>query len=1035
MHRTLARQLRRVCGIDSEASLQVLYRDAAALATAPGVGPELAGLLANLAPLMARVDSTYEQFDSDLELRTRSLELSSSELSAANERMRADIASRNRLMQSLRVAAAHLLEHSESGLRLPPEEDVEGLSALLPELVAQQEGRRLDLLNQRFAMDQHAIVSITDTGGHILYVNDKFCSISGYRREELIGRTHNVINSGLHPDAFFAAMWQTISAGSVWRGEICNHARDGVPYWVDATIVPFLDQHGAPYQYIAIRTEITPSKRMAEIIASSERQYRKVVNSLNEVVFRTDASGAWSFLNPAWSAITGFAVEASVGRSFLDFIDPRDLEPVRAGFARLAAGERSSTRHEARYRTADGGVRWIDVFAQVERGDDGAFDGLAGSLADITERRQATRELQENLDFVDTLIESIPLPFYLKDPQGRYLRINRAFAELFGRAAKTIVGQSVADLLPAPEAAMVEARDRQLFEQRGSQVHEACLTIGTRQVDVLYSKAALLKTDGSLTGLVGTLVDISDQKAAARALQAAKEAAESASRSKSEFLANMSHEIRTPMNGIMGMTDLVLESRLDSDQREHLGIVKSSADALLGIINDILDFSKIEAGKMSLESVPFDFARLVQETLRALTVRAEAGGLQLSLELDPQLPRQLQGDPGRLRQVLTNLIGNAIKFTRAGQVVVRVRMEAGAHGAAQVLLSVSDTGIGIPRDKQADVFEAFQQEDGSTTRRFGGTGLGLSITRRLVELMGGRITLESAVGRGSTFCATLPATPAAGDETSGAGGEPDAAPAAARRARAGLSILLVEDNELNQRLAGILLTNWGHRVTIAGNGIDALQRHASGRFDMVLMDLQMPEMGGYEATAEIRRREQAGVPRTVIVAMTANAFEGDREKCIAGGMDDYLSKPFRSSVFAALLAKYAPPGFETAGEPEPPAPRPPARGQFSYAAALRTAEPETIRLIGAHFLASSANQIEVMRRARQAVDIETLRREAHTLTGLLANFRALPALQAAAAIDRNLAANAGSEVGALIDTLERELALLAPHLQQAIAAL
>jgi len=1159
MNRTLARQLNRVCGIDSESACAALLEQAQALGGQADTPPELAGFLAGLPALLLRIDSSYEQAERDLDLRSRSLELSSNELSLTNDLLRTELASRNRVIQSLRVAAVRLLDNDDSGLRLPQEGDIEGLSALLAELVSQQELRRIELQNQRFAMDQHAIVSITDTAGVIIYVNDKFCAISGFAREELVGQTHRLINSRAHPDAFFAQMWQTITAGQVWHGEICNHAKNGQQYWVDATIVPFLDAAGKPYQYIAIRTEISDSKRMAETIAKSEREYRNVVNSLNEVVFRTDLQGAWTFLNPAWHTITGFSIADSLGKRVLQFVDARDRERAADGLSQLLGGHVDGMRHEARYVTSDGDVRWIDVCARAERDGQGRLAGITGSLTDITERRQAARELRHNLNFVDALIETIPIPLYLKDVHGRYLRANRAFCAFFHLDQARIAGLTVADLLPQQQAQQARQHDVALLQDRGNHTYEDRVTVGTRQVDVLCSKAALLKSDGSLHGLVGTIVDISSQKAAERALLLAKEVAESASRSKSEFLANMSHEIRTPMNGILGMTDLVLDSDLDGHQRKYLEIVKASADALLCIINDILDFSKIEAGMLTLESIPFDLRQLLQETMRAHALRAQASGLELVLDIDPALPHTLLGDPGRLRQVLTNLAGNAIKFTPQGEVVVSARLRASGDGVARLRLCVRDTGIGIAADMQEAVFDAFQQEDGSTTRRFGGTGLGLSITRRLVTMMEGSIGLSSELGKGSCFSVDLalpigqqqpsppPDATLAGRgillvddnpsslsilrrifEHSGAGvtacgsGEaalehcrgalpadciivdcampgmngfdtaaalaalphwsqvpvvmlsscgslgdaarcrelgidgyllkpaspeellatatsvlgtcrsmPGAAPVAmrhaVREATPGLDILLVEDNAMNRELATVLLSNAGHRVTHAANGRIALDCQAARHFDLILMDLQMPEMGGFDATAQIRAREAQGMPRSVIIAMTASALEGDRERCIAGGMDDYLSKPFRTAAFQSLIERHV----LQIGQRMPAADSLPG---FDYGAALALADADVIGIIGASFLAGLPAQLEALRAALQSGDRPTVSRQAHTLAGLLANFRAAPAVAIVAAIEREAASAPHGALLARLDALEEQLRLFVQETDAAIQA-
>ncbi|OGQ88790.1 MAG: hypothetical protein A2512_04100 [Deltaproteobacteria bacterium RIFOXYD12_FULL_56_24] len=395
------------------------------------------------------------------------------------------------------------------------------------------------------------------------------------------------------------------------------------------------------------------------------------------------------------------------------------------------------------------------------------------------------------------------------------------------------------------------------------------------------------------------------RKATEGELVKALDAAEAAGRAKDEFLANMSHEIRTPMNGILGTLQLLQDTKMVGAQAEYVKVALSSADGLLAILNNILDFSKIAAHKLQLEDIPFNLRAVVEELVVLHSSEAQAGNLALRAEIDPQLPEMLMGDPTRIRQVLANFMTNAIKFTERGEVLVRVRCMSAVASRVMLRLEICDTGIGIPPEKQENLFQRFTQADGSTTRKYGGTGLGLAIVRQLVLMMDGKIGVESEAGRGSVFWCELdfPVAPAVGGQSEGG----------KENKYVGLQghILLVEDNKVNQLVAGKMLTAMGLRVDYAENGEEALAALAKTRYDLVFMDCQMPVLDGYQATKAFRSREVSGEKRLPIIAMTANTSEGDRRKCLEAGMDDYLAKPVKKELLWNLLNRNLSPGKPT----------------------------------------------------------------------------------------------------------------------------
>lgn len=880
------------------------------------------------------------------------------------------------------------------------------------------------------------------------------------------------------------------------------------------------------------------------------------------------------------SFVTAYFLASKLQRAISEPI----LELARVAFARSIQND-FSMRATKRSNDEVGSLvdRFNEMLEQIETRETAlqrAHDDLeirveerTGELQkEVGDRRQAEKALEERTTFLDSLIKNTPLGIVALDEHDAVQMCNPAFEKLFRFRQKDICGLPLFKLLSGPDLdrdSEVHVNRKRLT--RGEITH--LVTMRKRSDGTLVDVEAYavpMVNEGKVTGAVILYQDITERKRAEEALLRAKEAAEAANRAKSEFLANMSHEIRTPMNGIIGMTELALDTVLSNEQREYLGMVKTSADSLLTLINDILDFSKIEAGKLEFERIDFAFQQSIAEIVKVLAMRAHQKGLELAWRVGPGIPERLKGDANRLRQILVNLVGNAVKFTARGEIVVDVEKQAEDSSGMLLHFRVRDTGIGIPKEKQAMVFEAFTQADSSASRKYGGTGLGLAITTRLINLMGGRIWVESEPGAGSTFhfvihfefadengadlpgirrelvkalsvlvvddnqtnraalvemlsrwgmCAaavasgeaalqamdtarkesrplhlvitdmqmpemhglelianirqraafcdvpiillsscvqpeeafharelaiaaylTKPVQPAelldaiaaavmGTKAVVGPAPQRSSVPEPSRR----LTIVLAEDNAVNRKLATALLEKHGHTVYSAENGRETLAVLERERADIVLMDLQMPVMDGFEAIRAIRSKEQRGGGYLPIVALTAHAMQGDRERSLEAGADDYVTKPIRTAELLAAISRAVQSDYQPAGivQEQTPQSGAQAAAALDLTAALDRVEgdrdlfAELVRL----FLEECPAAMKEIRQALQNGDAHLLDRLAHTIKGSSASLGANRVSQAALALEMRARSAALQNAGELVDSLQAELDRSLPELE------
>lgn len=730
---------------------------------------------------------------------------------------------------------------------------------------------------QQHALDAHAIVSITDAAGNILYANDRFCEASGYSRHELVGKNHRIAKSGMHPTELYADLWQTITRGLIWHGELCNRRKDGSHYWVETTIVPFLDDEGLPYQYISIRTDITRVKEAEQRLARSQAYAN--IGTWDWHIETGDLY--WSErIAPLFGHPEG-TLETTYG-NFLAAVHADDRKKV-ADAVKACVEQGAEYNIEHRVVWPDGSVRWLLERGDVVRDVAGAPLHMLGVVQDITERKHTEMALEESRGRLEEAQSLAKLGYWTADLTTGALQWSDEIYRIFGfdPAQFTPSVEAFARAIHPDDAELILASEQRAAE---TGVHDVVHRIVRPDGEVRYVHElahARVDANGQLLQLAGTVQDVTELKQAEHAMLQAKEAAESASRAKSEFLASMSHELRTPLNSILGFAQLFgMDPRLPPHSKEYAHEIERAGQHLLSLVNDLIDLTRIEAGKLDLFPAPVSVRAVVADSLAMVAPIARDRGIQLIDAGGTGKDTIVVADSTRLQQVLINLLSNAIKYNRpAGTVHIACHAE---HGATRI--TIVDNGPGIPAEKQARMFSAFDRL-GAERGQVEGSGIGLVITRRIVEAMGGSIGFESVEGRGSTFWVSLPVTAAAVHAAS----EPaatDTATAPATRAY----VLYVEDNPMNQHLMQqIFAARENLELRIAHTAEIGIQLAHVEPPALIMMDINLPGMDGYAALKVLKT--DPGTAAVPVVAVTANAMKGDEKRGLKAGFDAYITKP------------------------------------------------------------------------------------------------------------------------------------------------
>ncbi|HWC53826.1 MAG TPA: PAS domain S-box protein [Chitinophagaceae bacterium] len=640
---------------------------------------------------------------------------------------------------------------------------------------------------------------------------------------------------------------------------------------------------------------------------NKEVKYSRFIEDSGLIVVLADLKGNINFVNKRVKNCTGIEPEEIIGKHFSTLVDKTWVPIINNNFRRQIQTKEFELQIEFPLNVKSGEPIWVEQSSTV-MSEDGKPVGFQCILKDITEKKKAEEEAkksemekEENQYRLQSILDNSTLIVYIKDLDGRYLLINKKYKELYQLTEEQAIGKTDFDLLSSDEAQRNFDMDQYVIrEQKTIEIEETIEKSGNTY-NLLMVRFPLYDKNHNIYGTVGIANDITERFLYGKHLIEEKSKAEMAEQLQEQFLANMSHEIRTPMNGIIGMTNILIDTPLSDEQKEFVHVIKKSSDNLLVLINDILDLSKIKAGKLRIENIDFQLRETVENTLAPFNVKIMEKGLKLGFVVDRNIPDMLIGDPHRLNQVLTNLLGNAVKFTEKGEINLGIKLLERHDDTVSLEFSVSDTGIGVSPDKLKYIFESFTQAETGITRKFGGTGLGLSITKKLIELQHGAIDVSSEQGKGTIFTFVLDYGISSKQEI----GKPKRLSELRtldNNRLSGKKILVVEDNETNQKVIFHMLKKFGVDIRIVNNGKEAIQVLEDGcPYDLLIMDLQMPEMDGFETTKYIRQQLKLKVP---IFAMTASALRNEKTKCFELGMNEYLTKPFVPAELHQQLKKY-----------------------------------------------------------------------------------------------------------------------------------